>query len=75
MKLVFQNALGKERKIADVEHVEDAMGEIKKFCCERDFYIPYVRTWVAENNVMWHDVGSHSEYFKLYLNEPKEERL
>lgn len=68
MKLVFQNASGVERAIADVESQDEAMSKIKKFCYERDFRIPYTRVW-EKDNIVTFDVGSHTEFFKLYLND------
>lgn len=68
MKLVFQNSMGNERKIADVEDKDEAMRKIKKFCYERDFKVPYMRTW-EKDGVTWIDVSSHTEFFKLYPND------
>ena len=66
MKLYFQNSNGKERMVAEVENQEDAMSEIKKFCYERDFRIPYVRCWGDLNkDGITYDVGSWSENFVL----------
>lgn len=66
MKLVFQNANGHERVVANVETTDDAYSEIKKFCRERDFHIYYTRIWQDEDGVTVFDVGSHTEFFKLY---------
>lgn len=68
MKLVFQNSMGNERKIADVEDKDEAMRKIKKFCLERDFKIMYTRCW-EKDGVTTFDVGSHTEFFKLYPND------
>lgn len=68
MKLVFQNASGIERTIADVKDQDEAMIKIKKFCYERDFNIPYTRVW-EESGVKVFDVGSWSDFFKLYHND------
>lgn len=66
MKLVFQNSMGNERTLADVEDKDEAMRKIKKFCLERDFKIPYTRTWGdLDKDGIWFDVGSWSEKFKL----------
>nr|DAQ07445.1 MAG TPA: hypothetical protein [Caudoviricetes sp.] len=65
MKLVFQASSGAERTIAYVNDDDEVMGEIKRFCQERDFKIPYTRTW-EKDGVVTFDVGSHTEFFKLY---------
>lgn len=66
MKLYFKNSVGKELLIANVEDEEEAMFEIKKFCEERDYRIPYYRCWGSINDDgIWYDVGSHIEFFIL----------
>ena len=66
MKLTFQASSGKERKIADVDNQEEAMREIKKFCYEHEFKIPYTRFYGSlDNDGIWIDVGSWSEKFHL----------
>lgn len=69
MKLVFKNANGKERVVANVNNVEEAHSKIKEFCYDHGFHIQYTRTWVDDDKVMMFDVGSWSEFFKLYLND------
>ena len=66
MKLSFRNSQGKERLIAEIDNADDVMTEIKKFCEERDFKIPYYRVWgnLDEDGVKY-DVGSWSEFFIL----------
>lgn len=66
MKLLFQNSSGEERVIADVDSQEDAVAEIKKFCDDRDFTIPYCRCCgdLDEDGITY-DVGSWSENFRL----------
>lgn len=66
MRLVFQNANGKERVIANVDNTKEAYSKIKEFCYDHDFHIPYARTWVNDDGVMTVDVGSWNEFFKLY---------
>lgn len=68
MKLVFMNSSGKERFIANVNKKEEAMSEIKNFCYEHEFKIPYTRCW-EKDGVTTFDVGSHTEFFKLYHND------
>lgn len=66
MKLVFQNSQGHERTIADVETADEAYSEIKNFCYERNFHIYYTRVWQNGDGATVYDVGSHTEFFKLY---------
>lgn len=68
MKLYFENSLGKERVIAEVENEDEAFKEINKFCEERNFKIYYIRTWMVNSRKKF-DVGSHTEFFYLDINE------
>lgn len=66
MRLVFQNANGKERVIANVNNTEEAYSKIKEFCYDHDFHIPYTRVWGSlDEDGIFIDVGSWSENFKL----------
>lgn len=66
MKLLFRNSNGNNRVIANVDNEDEAMIEIKKFCDERDFKIPYYRVWGSlDNDGINYDVGSHTEFFIL----------
>ena len=66
MKLLFQNSQGKERVVAEINNQDDALIEIKKFCEERDFKIPYYRVWGSlDDDGIKYDVGSHTEFFIL----------
>ena len=66
MKLVFQNSRGHERTIADVVDENGALKEINNFCYEHGYVIPYIRTFTDDDGVTVYDVGSHTEFFKLY---------
>lgn len=66
MKLYFQNSNGKERLVAEVNTQDEALSEIKGFCYERGFKIPYYRIWGdIDKDGMTIDVGSHVEFFIL----------
>jgi hypothetical protein len=67
MKLYFENSYGQERVIAEVENENEAFKEIHKFCDEHNYKSYYTRTW-EKNGIRYFDVGSHSEFFKLDLN-------
>lgn len=62
MKLLFQASNGKERVIADVSSWCDACNGINKFLDEHNFKSYYQRLW-QENNRVYVDVGSHTEFF------------
>lgn len=66
MKLLFENSKGIERVIAFPNSEEEAIEEIHKFAKERNFKIYYMRMW-DENGMRHYDIGSHSEFFRLKL--------
>lgn len=66
MKLAFQNSQGHERTIADVVDENRVFKEINNFCYEHGYTIPYIRTFTDDDGVMVYDVGSNTEFFKLY---------
>ena len=77
--LFFEGSTGHERVIAEVDNMEEAFVEIKKFCDERDFHIHYTRFWIEDcpaeagsgADIAWRiafDVGSWSEFFHLYFD-------
>lgn len=63
LRLEFKNSYDKRRTIAKLKNEEEVFQEIKKFCTERNFKIPYVRTWCANEYTTVYDVGSHTEFF------------
>lgn len=66
MELIFQDANGEERVIANVETDEEAMDEVMRFCSERNFTVHYTRGWHDYTTNRTHlDVGSHTEFFIL----------
>lgn len=62
--LIFENSHYQQRTVMkhlpDIEHCEM---EIAFFCKERNYTIPYMRTWVDNEKRVVYDVGSHSEFF------------
>lgn len=69
MKLYFENSYGERRLIANPKTDEDVFKEINKFCDDRNFHIYYTRIWVNGEGLKVFDVGSHSEFFYLDLEE------
>lgn len=66
MKLLFQASNGNERLVAEVTSENEAMKKINDFCEERDYKIPYVRSWGSlDDEGITYDVGSHTEFFYL----------
>lgn len=67
MKLYFLARSGEERLLATVDTEEDAFREIQKFLDEHNFKSYYTRTWIIpeENNAIYVDVGSWSEYMVI----------
>lgn len=66
MKLVFKNSNNKKQDIADVQNEEQAINEIKKFCHNKNYSIPYLSV-TYHANVIIYDVGSYAQFFYLYL--------
>lgn len=64
MKVLFVNSQKQKREIAQVEGMNQAYEEIKKFCGERNFEVHYLRVW-QRDGIMKVDVGSHSEFFHI----------
>lgn len=64
IKVIFQNSLGKERVIAEVETKGQAITTINKFLEEHNYTSYYTREWI-ENGRTKIDVGSHTEFFFL----------
>lgn len=66
MKLVFKNSNNEKQDIADVQNEEQAINEIKKFCHNKNYSIPYLSV-TYHTNVIIYDVGSFTQFFCLYL--------
>lgn len=66
MKLMFKSSNGSERTVANVVDENRALKEINNFCYEHGYAIPYIRTFIDDDGATVYDVGSHTEFFKLY---------
>ena len=62
-KLYFENSYRQRRVIGEPKNDQETWDLIKTFCKERNYKIPYVRTWTTPDGKKWHDVGSHTEFF------------
>ena len=62
-KLYFEDRYEKRRLIGQPKDDNESWHMIRNFCEERNFKIPYVRTWTTQDGEKWYDVSSHSEFF------------
>ena len=70
MKLVFVRSNGDEVKLADVKSIAGAGDVINDFLKQHNYKSYYTRRWYdEEEGCVWFDVGSHTEFFKLYDEE------
>lgn len=66
MVLTYKNSKGTLQDIAEVQSEEQAINEIKKFCHNKNYSIPYLSV-TYHTNVIIYDVGSYTQFFCLYL--------
>lgn len=71
MKLVFKNSNNEKQDIADVQNEEQAINEIKNFCHNKNYSIPYLSV-TYHTNVIIYDVGNNMKLFYLYLKSDDE---
>lgn len=66
--LYFERSTGEEILVRNHLEREEVFSEISQFINRRNpnFKIYYFRTW-GDNPIIY-DVGSHTEFFKLYRN-------
>lgn len=62
--LYFEDRFGERRKIGEANDLDEASPIIHNFLNEHSFKSYYMNIWV-ENDEMYIDVGSHSEFFVL----------
>lgn len=74
MKLKFENFKGEERIIAAVENYKEIEKEIEKFLNEHNFKSCNTRV-INDEQFLTFDVGSYTEFFKLYGTEKEIERV
>lgn len=86
MKLYFRNSYGALRELGEYRNTTEVNKEINKFLNEHNFKSYYTRIWyepagtvtpyeeVSEGRFVY-DVGSHSEFFELYVNEDEIEMI
>ena len=80
MKLYFRNSRGKDRLISERKDYKEINNDINSFLKDHGFKSYYSRTWyepkgdkttygIREEGRFIFDVGSHSEFFELYVDE------
>ena len=69
MKLYFENSYKERRLIAEPRMEDDVTKIINEFCEERNFKIHYIRTWIDGEGLRVYDVGSHTEFFLLNMED------
>ena len=68
-KLYFNNRYNEDSFVAELssDKYEEVAPIIKSHVANLNpkYEIHYIRYWTEDNGVIWYDVGSHSEFFKL----------
>lgn len=58
----FINSERESREIGQAENLDQVYEIIKKFIDDHNYVSYYTRRWVIDD-IMWFDVGSHTEFF------------
>lgn len=66
--LWFQNSLGQERIIMEVNNFNDVFTGIRNFLDDHNYKSYYIRSWEEDGRIKY-DVGSWSEFFYTDLKE------
>lgn len=66
--LWFQNSLGQERVIMEVNNFNDVFTGIRNFLDDHNYKSYYIRSWEEDGRIKY-DVGSWSEFFYTDLKE------
>ena len=66
--LWFQNSLGQERIIMEVNNFNDVFTGIRNFLNDHNYKSYYIRSWEEDGRIKY-DVGSWSEFFYTDLKE------
>ena len=80
MKLYFRDSRGKDRLISERKNYKEISNDINSFLKDHGFKSHYSRTWYElkgdktaygfrEEGRFVFDVGSHTEFFELYVDE------
>lgn len=68
-KLYFNNRYNEDSFVAELssDKYEEADPFIRSYVVKLnpEYKIYYIRCWREDDGVIWFDVGSHSEFFKL----------
>lgn len=63
MKLFFKQCNGENRFLSNVESIKEAFVLINQFLSDHNFRSYYKRVCGTNENSIWIDVGSHTEFF------------
>lgn len=63
--LYFENSNGYRRKIGNPSSIDEASLIISDFLKNHNYKSYYTRMWTNDNDEVYYDVGSHSEFFVL----------
>ena len=70
-RLYFEDSYAQRRLIGEPKNSDESWDMIMAFCNERNFKIPYVRTWTTPDGEKYYDVSSHTEFFVEIKNDKK----
>lgn len=75
--LYFRDSLGVSRIVTEnLNTIEEVMENIDKFISDinPNYQIYYIRQWANDDDDIWFDVGSHTEFFVLKGEAPENEQ-
>lgn len=62
MKVIFLDRYERRREVEEVDTLQKGYDAVHEFLKKHHYEIPYTRMWIEENEI-WFDVGSHTEFF------------
>jgi hypothetical protein len=68
MRITFKNSYGIEKEIGKIKVFEEVFHYIQKYLDKNNYKSNYIRYVEFEPGKFVFDVGSHTEFFYLYLD-------
>lgn len=65
MLLVYKKSNNTIENVATVNNEEEAIKEIKKYCDNNNYEIPYINISSHSDKIIY-DIGSYTQFFYLY---------
>ena len=65
MTVLFLNKYEHRRKVKEVSTLQEGYQAIYEFLNKYNYKVLYMRMWQEENEI-WIDVGSHTEFFEIH---------